>query len=96
MALGDRLREVVAVLGDPGAVSRVGRKGGTMVFNFRPAFSPDPFLPTLSFLLTALGLISEDGWLLVRDENQADSGSLLERSLLPKHFVRGSLDLISS
>ena len=42
MALGDRLREVVAVLGDPGAVSRVGRKGGTMVFNFRPAFSPDP------------------------------------------------------
>ena len=42
MALGDRLREVVAVLGDPGAVSRVGRKGGTIVFNFRPAFSPDP------------------------------------------------------
>ena len=41
MALGDRLREVVAVLGDPGAVSRVGRKGGTIVFNFRPAFSPD-------------------------------------------------------
>ena len=42
MALGDRLREVVAVLGDPGAVSWVGRKGGTMVFNFRPAISPDP------------------------------------------------------
>ena len=35
------------ILGDPGAVSQVGRKGGRKVFkylleNFRPAFSPDP------------------------------------------------------
>ena len=39
-----RLVKLKSILGDPGALSRVGRKGGTKVFNLK-TFVP-PFLPT--------------------------------------------------
>ena len=41
------LRSVTCILGDPGAVSRVGRKGATKVFNYGRKSS---WVPTLTEL----------------------------------------------
>ena len=41
------LSSVIFILGDPGAVSRVGRKGGTKVFKY---VQRSPWVPTLTEL----------------------------------------------
>ena len=49
----------VTILGDPGAVSWVGRKGGTKVFKY---WRKSPWVPTLTELFSKLQADADPDW----------------------------------